>query len=200
MLPRDTRRQTGGRGGRVGKPERSSSRQSVQQGRGPGNAPVIIGFSPPATATPAVANERLLFAFQVLIGYTVEVQVTYAASIQLRSASSAVCSDRSEHLARRIYEPVQVRSGAVYQGIFHTAQLDNGELHVILQMAKLTRDSDQNPSASTATRTPIKELVIKSADFVALHAKDVRMGETDLSGPAEDSFSTDTAISRGRGG
>ena len=66
-------------------------------------------------------------------------------------------------------------------------------------MAKLTRESDQNASVSTA-RTPIKELIIKSADFVALHAKDVRMGEADLSGPAEDSFSTDTAISRGRGG
>lgn len=80
MLPRDNRRQTGGRGGRTGKPERSSSRQSVQPGRGPGNAPVIIGFSPPATATATVPNDRLLFAFQVLIGYTVEVQVPYDAS------------------------------------------------------------------------------------------------------------------------
>lgn len=87
MLPRDNRRQTGGRGGKVSKPEKSSSRQSVQQGRGPGNAPVIIGFSPPATATPAIANERLLFAFQVLIGYTVEVQVPYHASTSLCSAS-----------------------------------------------------------------------------------------------------------------
>ena len=199
MLPRDNRRQTGGRGGKVSKPERSS-RQSVQQGRGPGNAPVIIGFSPPATATPSVANERLLFAFQVLIGYTVEVQVPYDASFHSAVLAYAVCSDRSEHLARQRCESLQVRSGAIYQGIFHTAQLENGELHVVLQMAKLTRDSDQNPSAGTAPRTPIKELIIKSADFIALHAKDVRMGEADISGPAEDSFSTDTAISRGRGG
>ncbi|KAL3159495.1 hypothetical protein ABBQ38_009913 [Trebouxia sp. C0009 RCD-2024] len=167
MLPRDNRRQAGGRGGRSGKPERSSSRQSVQQGPGSGSAPVIIGFSPPATTSATVANERLLFAFQVLIGYIVE---------------------------------VQVKSGATYQGVFHTAQLEGGELHIILRMAKLTHDSDQKLSDSTAARPPIKELIIKSADFVSLHAKDVRMGESDLSGPAEDSFSTDTAISRGRGG
>ena len=98
-----------------------------------------------------------------------------------------------------MHTPLQVKSGAAYQGIFHTAQLEAGELHVILRMAKLIRDSEQKPD-STAARTPIKELIIKSADFVSLHAKDVRMGEADLSGPAEDSFSTDTAISRGRGG
>lgn len=85
MLPRDNRRQAGGRGGRSGKLERSSSRQSAQQGHSSGNAPVIIGFSPPATATATVANERLLFAFQVLIGYTVEVQVRFVASISLPS-------------------------------------------------------------------------------------------------------------------
>lgn len=34
----------------------------------------VIGFVPPA-AKPAT-NERLLFTFQVLIGYTVEVQVS----------------------------------------------------------------------------------------------------------------------------
>lgn len=99
-----------------------------------------------------------------------------------------------------MHNPLQVKSGALYQGIFHTAQLDNGELHIVLQMAKLTRDSEQNSPDGTAARTPIKELIIKSADFVALHAKGVRMGEADLSGLAEDSFSTDTAISRGRGG
>lgn len=96
--------------------------------------------------------------------------------------------------------PLQVKSGAIYQGIFHTAQLEGGELHIVLRMAKLTRDSDQKPSDSSAARPPIKELIIKSADFVSLYAKDVRMGEGDLSGPAEDCFSTDTAISRGRGG
>lgn len=78
MLPRDNRRQPGGRGGRGVKPERSSSRQSVQPARASGNAPVmgtVIGFAPPAATVPAI-NERFAFAFQVLIGYTVEVQVS----------------------------------------------------------------------------------------------------------------------------
>ena len=50
----------------------------------------VIGFAPAPTA-PAV-NERLLFAFQVLIGYTVEVQVSSGchAAQQLRVTDSAV--------------------------------------------------------------------------------------------------------------
>ena len=102
----------------------------------------------------------------------------------------------SAHTLNRL----QVKAGATYQGIFHTAHLENGELHVVLQMAKLIRNSDQSPVDSTSARRPIKELIIKSADFVSLHATDVRMGADDVSGPAEDSFSTDTAISKGRGG
>lgn len=96
--------------------------------------------------------------------------------------------------------PLQVKAGAVYQGIFSTAHVDNGELHVVLQMAKVIKDSDQKPVDSTPARRPIKELIIKSADFISLHAKDVRIGADDISGPAEDSFSTDSTISRGRGG
>ena len=95
---------------------------------------------------------------------------------------------------------VQMKAGTTYQGIFHTGQLESGELHVVLQMAKLVKNSDQSPVDSTSARRPIKELIIKSADLVSLHATDVRMGADDISGPAEDSFSTDTAISRGRGG
>ena len=88
----------------------------------------------------------------------------------------------------------------MYQGIFSTAHVESGELHVVLQMAKLIKDSDQKPVENSPARKPIKELIIKSADFVSLHAKDVRMGSDDVSGPAEDSFNTDAAISRGRGG
>ena len=71
---------------------------------------------------------------------------------------------------------------------------------MVLHMAKLVKDADQKPVDSTAARKPIKELIIKSADLVSLTARDVRMGADDLSGPMEDAFSTDTAISRGRGG
>lgn len=67
-------------------------------------------------------------------------------------------------------------------------------------MAKLIREAGSTATDSTVTRKPIKELIIRSADLVSLLAKDVRMGADDLSGPSEDSFSTDTAISRGRGG
>lgn len=88
----------------------------------------------------------------------------------------------------------------MYQGIFCTAHLENSELHVVLQMAKLIKDTNQQPVEGTAARRPIKELIIKSSDLVSLSAKDVRMGADDIGGPIEDTFSTDTAISRGRGG
>lgn len=74
MLPRDPRRQNNGRGG--SKVDRVPGRQNVSATRSGGNAPVmgtVIGFSPAATTS--ATNERLLFTFQVLIGYTVEVQV-----------------------------------------------------------------------------------------------------------------------------
>ena len=67
-------------------------------------------------------------------------------------------------------------------------------------MAKLIKDTHQQPVEGTAARRPIKELIIKSSDLVSLSAKDVRMGADDIGGPIEDTFSTDTAISRGRGG
>jgi len=95
---------------------------------------------------------------------------------------------------------LQVKAGGTYQGIFHTAQLENSELHVVLYMAKLIKDAEQQPVDGSAARRPIKELIIKSADLVSLTAKDIRMGADDVSRPAEDAFSTDTAISRGRGG
>lgn len=94
----------------------------------------------------------------------------------------------------------QVKGGGVYQGIFSTAQLEDSELHVVLQMAKMIKDADQQPLDGKAARSPIKELIIRSADLVSLSAKDVRMGADDVSRPMEDTFSTDTAISRGRGG
>ena len=95
---------------------------------------------------------------------------------------------------------LQVKSGAVYQGIFHTAQLDNADINVVLQMAKLIKEGEQQASTSPAVKRPIKELIIKSGDLMSLTAKDVRMGADDLSGPAEDAFGTDAAISKGRGG
>lgn len=127
----------------------------------------VIGFAPPAATTAPALNERFLFAFQVLVGYNVE---------------------------------VQVKAGGIYQGIFHTAQLENSELHVVLYMAKLIKGAEQQPVDGAAARRPIKELIIKSADLVSLTAKDIRMGSDDVSRPAEDALSTDTAISRGRGG
>jgi hypothetical protein len=44
----------------------------------------VIGFAPPAATTAPALNERFLFAFQVLVGYTVEVQVRMADPMLLR--------------------------------------------------------------------------------------------------------------------
>lgn len=95
--------------------------------------------------------------------------------------------------------PCQVKSGVVYEGIFHTAELESG-VNVVLKMAKVVKDPAQEevPAAK-----PLASLVIYSADLVQVTALDVRMGAADV-GPvgADDAggFGTDAAISRGRGG
>eukprot|EP00850_Spirogloea_muscicola_P005821 SM000027S09602 [mRNA] locus=s27:276426:281254:- [translate_table: standard] len=83
-----------------------------------------------------------------------------------------------------IGHPVDVvtRSGAVYSGIFHTANTESG-FGVVLRMARLTKDGSAAKGSSTAGRTevlreaarqpPIKTLVVHAKDFVQIIAKDV---------------------------
>eukprot|EP00850_Spirogloea_muscicola_P005999 SM000028S10093 [mRNA] locus=s28:300268:305258:- [translate_table: standard] len=83
-----------------------------------------------------------------------------------------------------IGHPVDVvtRSGAVYSGIFHTANTESG-FGVVLRMARLTKDGGAAKGSSTAGRTevlreaarqpPIKTLVVHAKDFVQIIAKDV---------------------------
>ena len=197
MLPRDPRRPNTGRGNRGGKVDRAPARPTAPATRPSGNAPVmgtVIGFSPAAATV--VTSERMLFTFQVLIGYTVEVQVNVQPVLRRTQIALAALPTYST----RSFTWLQVKAGSVYQGIFSTAQIENSELHIVLQMAKIVREADQSSTEGTVSRKPIKELIIRSADLVSLSAKDVRMGADDLSRPAEDSLNTDSAISRGRGG
>ncbi len=99
---------------------------------------------------------------------------------------------------------LQVKSGIVYEGIFHTWNVENNkELHVVLSYAKIVKDPNSKPSdRQAAAERPVKRLVIHDKDLVQIVAKDVRMNPEDL-GPVDrgiDGFETDSAISRGRGG
>lgn len=59
---------------------------------------------------------------------------------------------------------MQVKNGAIYEGIFHTANTDKG-MGIILKMAK--------KKDAAITTPPIHTLVIQPKDFVQLIAKDV---------------------------
>jgi len=99
---------------------------------------------------------------------------------------------------------VQVKNGAIYEGIFHTMHFVNNEVDVVLKYAKLVRD----PNAKVASEKdalaekPAKTLKVPSSELVQIIAKDVRVTPEDLSGAdkSEYGFETDASIGRGRGG
>ena len=97
----------------------------------------------------------------------------------------------------------QVKSGVVYEGIFHTADLEK-DLSIMLKMAKVVKDPAVAEGTWLAASKPVPSLVIYSADLVQVVAADVRMGAADVGplGGTDDAggFGTDAAISRGRGG
>lgn len=99
---------------------------------------------------------------------------------------------------------MQVKSGLVYEGIFHTADLDSKDVSIVLKMAKTVKDPSLEEGAWAPAAKPVPSLVIYSTDLVQVIATDVRMGAADVGpvGGADDAggFGTDAAISRGRGG
>lgn len=151
--------------GRGNKSEQLGRRASPSQAMRPSEispARQTVGFK--------TADERLLFAAQLLIGYTVQ---------------------------------VQVNSGKVYEGIFHTADLDSKDASVVLKMARVIKDPAVSEDDGLAPAKPVSSQVIHAADLVQVIAVDVRMGAADvgpLGGDDAGGFGTDSAISRGRGG
>lgn len=80
---------------------------------------------------------------------------------------------------------VHVKSGAIFEGIFHTANTEKG-FGVVLKMAK------KKEAGSNTFSTPTPTLIIQPKDFVQLVAKEIAFNE--LSESSED-FMTDTDIS-----
>jgi hypothetical protein len=89
-----------------------------------------------------------------------------------------------------------MKSGVVYEGIFHTGMSDAKGMHAILKYARIVRDP--NAKLDALAEKPKSVFVLDPQDLVQLVAKDVRMNAEDLA-PGEE-FETDAAISRGRGG
>lgn len=100
----------------------------------------------------------------------------------------------------------QVKSGVVYEGIFHALRPAGDDFDVLLRMAKpveakaapMADDSEWQPTRPT----PL--LAVEARDLVQITAVDVRMGASDVgaAGSAWDDaggFGTDAAISRARG-
>ena len=112
---------------------------------------------------------------------------------------------------------LQVKSGEVWEGIFHALRPAGSDFDVLLRWAKpvpaaakRTPDSwdDEQPSAAAAPGEwqPVRPqplVTIAAADLVQISATDVRMGAADVgaAGGWDDAggFGTDAAISRARG-
>ncbi len=101
---------------------------------------------------------------------------------------------------------VQVRDGAVYEGVFHGAQLDGPLAGFSLKMARLVegKPADPQPAEPDLPAGWNRTLLLPLADVAQLTASDVRLGAEDLGGLAASDelagFGTDASISRGRGG
>ncbi len=98
---------------------------------------------------------------------------------------------------------VQVKSGLVYEGIFHAANYaaeDPPEARgVILKYARVIKDPSVSADKDALAEKPAKVKRIPASELVMMVARDVRMNPDDLAAPPDD-FETDAAISRGRGG
>lgn len=95
----------------------------------------------------------------------------------------------------------QVKSGVVYEGIFHTIDVQSGS--IVLKMAKTLKDPAAEDGAWAPAAKPVPSLVVYATDLVQVIAADVRMGAADVGpvgGDDAGGFGTDAAISRGRGG
>jgi hypothetical protein len=98
-----------------------------------------------------------------------------------------------------------VKNGTVYEGIFHTLQIENKDAHLVLKYAKVVTEPSAQGSEKVLdvnTEKPIPTLVIYSNDIVQMLVKDVKLNAEDLASTdrTDFGFETDSAISRGRAG
>lgn len=99
----------------------------------------------------------------------------------------------------------QVKSGVVYEGIFHALRPAGSDFDVLLRMAKpLAADAVSADDAEWQPTRPTPLLAVEARDLVQITAVDVRMGATDVGGAGSawddaGGFGTDAAISRARG-
>ena len=189
-----------------------------------------------AVAGGQAVDERMLFVASVLIGYTVRVEVRRMVSAGLgqafgyahwaaaaAAAAARRCRRGSALLCRLGAAPCpldpmpQVKSGEVWEGIFHALRPAGSDFDVLLRWAKpvpaaaqRTPDSwdDVQPGQPSAAGEwqPVRPqplVTIVAADLVQISATDVRMGAADVgnAGGWDDAggFGTDAAISRARG-
>ena len=100
---------------------------------------------------------------------------------------------------------LQVKSGAVYEGVFHALRPSGGDFDVQLRMAKpVARTAAAASGAEWAPVRPMPVLAIQGSELVQLTAVDVRMAAADVGAPGSTwddagGFGTDAAISRARG-
>lgn len=114
---------------------------------------------------------------------------------QANTAAASCPSDRA-----------QVKSGVVYEGIFHALRPAGGDFDVLLRMAKPveTKAAAAADDAEWQPTRPTALLAVEGRDLVQIMAVDVRMGASDVGAPGSawddaGGFGTDAAISRARG-
>lgn len=98
---------------------------------------------------------------------------------------------------------LQLKNGAVVEGIFHTLKIDPKDVNVVLKWARTIRDPNSgNNDRHEAAEKPCSSKTIYGSDLVQIIAKDIKMNPEDLGSVTDDhgGLETDAAISRGRGG
>ena len=94
---------------------------------------------------------------------------------------------------------VQLKTGEVFEGIFADAPIRQGQLCIQLKMARLTTSPGANgQQREVQKQRPVESMQLSWEDIACVTCKDIRMG-ADV-GHSSDDFSTDAAISAGRGG
>lgn len=188
-----------GRGNGAGRGAPNNSKPSAK--------PVIRVEGPNSNKAAAEASsgvsERLLFGANVLIGYKVEVQV--------RDNQVKPAIDLAEHehvqeaciMFNTLKPCTQVKSGLVYEGIFHTLKFDGDKpFSVVLNYARVIKDPNSKiaDGKDSLAEKPHKTFIVYGNELVQISAKDVRMNPEDLASATDYGFETDASISRGRGG
>lgn len=96
---------------------------------------------------------------------------------------------------------MQVKAGSIYTGLFHTANVANKDLDIVLKFARLVENGSSGKGQHV--HPVLRTLKVFSSDWVKVEALGVGLEPGDLAPTTVregESFTTDAEIGRGRSG